>query len=175
VTPDPGVGGQGGSSRGGGGGGASPMGGGGGGGGSSNRGRGGNGGRGGRPGGGGGGGGSGRKGGGRGGDGGDGMVRITYQVEGEDERRVAVFLPDRKVEGTESEVAERGFPPLPSPPSGERPPILNCWLLLLAVFLVAATPRARGRCVQAREATAKRLGLDSADSAEILDSEEART
>jgi hypothetical protein len=120
VTPDSGSGGHGGEVGGGGGGGASPLGGGGGGGGgASSRGRGGDGGRGGFPGGGGGGGGFGRKGGGQGGDGGDGMVRITCHVEGEDEPRVAVFLPDRKIEGTESEVAALGFPPVPSPISGE--------------------------------------------------------
>lgn len=120
VTLDPGGGGHGGGIAGGGG--ASPLGGGGGGGGgssSSSRGRGGDGGRGGSPGGGGGAGGAGRKRGGRGGDGGDGMVRITYQVEGEDERHVAVLLPDRQIEGTGSEMAERGFPAPPSPASGE--------------------------------------------------------
>ena len=103
--PAPGAGGQGGGPGGGGPGGASPMGGGGGaGGGSSSRGRGGDGGHGGFPGGGAGGGGAGRKGGGRGGDGGGGMVKISYQVEGEDKRRVAIFLADgTKIEGFEAE------------------------------------------------------------------------
>jgi hypothetical protein len=113
----PGGGGPGGG--GGGGGGASPFGGGGGGGGGASvYGPGGDGGPGGFPGGGGGGGGSGPEGGGRPGAGAPGMVRITYRVEGDDEPRVAVFLPGVKIEGTESEVAKLGFPPVPSPPSG---------------------------------------------------------
>lgn len=99
-----GSGGQGGGLGGGGGGGASPLGGGGGaGGGSSSHGRGGDGGRGGFPGGGGGGGGSGREGGGRGGDGGDGMVKLAYQVPGEDKRRVDIFTPHFKIEGFEAD------------------------------------------------------------------------
>jgi hypothetical protein len=114
AEPVPGAGGQGGGPGGGGGGGASPFGGGGGGGGGgSDRGRGGDGGHGGFPGGGGGGGGAGPEGASRGGDGGSGMVRITYQVIGEDEQRVAVFLPGLKIEGRESEVARLGFPPTP--------------------------------------------------------------
>jgi hypothetical protein len=116
ATPlGPGSGGQGGGPGGGGGGGASPMGGGGGaGGGGSSRGRGGDGGRGGFPGGGGGGGGAGLEGGGRGGDGGDGMVRLTYQVPGEDEPRVTVCTREFMIEGPESEVAKLGFPPTPT-------------------------------------------------------------
>lgn len=103
---------------GGGGGGASPFGGGGGGGGGSSvYGPGGNGGPGGFPGGGGGGGGSGPEGGGRPGAGAPGMVRITYRVEGQDEPRVAVFLPGVKIEGTESEVAKLGYPPVTLPPT----------------------------------------------------------
>jgi hypothetical protein len=113
VPPAASAGGHGGGVRGGGGGGAAPYGGGAGGGGDGGRGRGGDGGHGG-PGGGGGGGGGGDEGGGRGGDGGPGMVRITYQVAGEPEPRVAVFLPDRRIEGPESEVAKLGFPPIPS-------------------------------------------------------------
>ena len=113
----PGRGGPGGHG-GGGGGGASPFGGGGGGGGGASvYGRGGDGGPGGFPGGGGGGGGRGPEGGGRPGDGAPGMVRITYRVEGEDEPRVAVFLPGVKIEGTESEVAKLGYPPAPLPPT----------------------------------------------------------
>ena len=101
---------------GGGGGGASPFGGGGGGGGGASvYGPGGNGGPGGFPGGGGGGSGPGPEGGGRPGAGAPGMVRITYRVEGEDEPRVAVFLPGVKIEGTESEVAKLGYPPVPLP------------------------------------------------------------
>jgi hypothetical protein len=42
------------------------------------------------------------------------MVRITYQIEGEDEPRVAVFIPGLQIEGPESEVAKLGFPPIPS-------------------------------------------------------------
>jgi hypothetical protein len=104
---------------GGGGGGASPFGGGGGGGGggSSSDGPGGDGGHGGFPGGGGGGGGAGPKGGGRGGNGADGMVRLTYQIPGEDEPRVAVFQHGLKIEGPQSEVAKLGFPPIPPPDS----------------------------------------------------------
>ena len=118
AQPDPGAGGHGGGLGGGGGGGASPFGGGGGaGGGDGGRGCGGDGGHGGPPGGGGGGGGAGAEGGGRGGDGGPGMVRLTYQVPGEDEPRVAVFLPDRRIEGPESEVAKLGFPPTPPAPA----------------------------------------------------------
>lgn len=114
--PAPGAGGQGGGPGGGGGGGAGggPFGGGGGaGGGDGGAGRGGDGGHGGLPGGGGGAGGAGAQGGGRGGDGGPGMVRLTYQVPGEDEPRVTVFLPGLKIEGPESEVAKLGFPPTP--------------------------------------------------------------
>lgn len=101
----PGVGGRGGGPGGGAGGGASPYGGGGGaGGGGSSKGRGGDGGRGGFPGGGGGAGGSGAKGGGRGGDGGDGMIRLSYQVEGEDRRRFVILLADgTRIEGFETE------------------------------------------------------------------------
>jgi hypothetical protein len=116
----PRTGGQGGGPGGGGGGGGSPFGGGGGaGGGGSSRGRGGGGGHGGLPGGGGGGGGFGPEGGGRGGDGAPGMIRLTYQVPGEDEPRVTVFVPGLRIEGPESEVAKLGFPPTPPlPPSG---------------------------------------------------------
>ncbi len=118
VQPASGDGGQGGGPGGGGGGGVSPFGGGGGGGGGgSSAGRGGDGGHGGPPGGGGGGGGAGPEGGGRGGDGAPGMVRITYRLEGEDEPRVAVFVPGLQIEGTESEVAKLGFPPIPPLPS----------------------------------------------------------
>lgn len=114
----PGAGGQGGGLGGGGGGGASPSGGGGGGGGGgSTKGRGGPGGRGGWPGGGGGGGGEGPEDGGPGGDGGCGMVRLTYKMEGDDEPRVAVFLPGLKIEGKETEVAQLGFPRIDIPPS----------------------------------------------------------
>jgi hypothetical protein len=117
--PEPGAGGHGGGPGGGGGGGASPFGGGGGaGGGGSSKGPGGDGGHGGWPGGGGGGGGFGPEGGGRGGDGGSGMVRLTYRLNGEDESRVAVFLPGLKVEGKESDVTQLGFPPPPIPPTG---------------------------------------------------------
>jgi hypothetical protein len=114
----PGAGGKGGGPGGGGGGGASPFGGGGGGGGGSSKGRGGDAGHGGWSGGGGGGGGAGPEGGGRGGDGGSGMVRLTYRLIGEDEPRVAVFLPGLKIEGRESEVARLGFPPITVSPSG---------------------------------------------------------
>lgn len=115
IQPDRGAGGQGGGLRGGGSGGASPLGGGGGagGGGDGGRGRGGDGGHGGFPGGGGGGGGGGDEGGGRGGDGGSGMIRLTYQVPGEPEPRVAIFLPGQQIEGPEGEVAKLGFPPSP--------------------------------------------------------------
>lgn len=116
AQPDPGAGGHGGGLRGGGGGGrgASPFGGGGGaGGGDGGHGRGGPGGHGGFPGGGGGAGGGGDEDGGPGGNGGDGMVRITCQVPGEAEPRVTVFLPDRVIEGPQSEVAKLGFPPTP--------------------------------------------------------------
>jgi hypothetical protein len=119
--PAPGAGGQGGGPGGGGGGGpgAGPFGGGGGaGGGGSSKGPGGPGGRGGSPGGGGGGGGEGPEGGGAGGDGGSGMVRLTYRLNGEDEPRVAVFLPGLKIEGKESDVAQLGFPPTPLPSPG---------------------------------------------------------
>ncbi len=116
--PVPGAGGQGGGPGGGGGGGASPFGGGGGGGGGgSETGTGGDGGPGGFPGGGGGGGGAGPESGSQGGDGASGMGRITYQVIGEDEPRVAVFLPGLKIEGRESEVARLGFPPTPVRPT----------------------------------------------------------
>jgi len=47
-----------------------------------------------------------------GGAGACGMVRITYQIEGEEEPRVAVFLPGLKIEGRESDVAQLGFPPI---------------------------------------------------------------
>ncbi len=118
VPPAPGQGGRGGGPGGGSGGGASPFGGGGGaGGGDGGRGRGGPGGRGGSPGGGGGGGGAGADGGGAGGEGGSGMVRLTYQISGEDEPRVAVFLPGLKIEGKQSEVTELGFPPVEIPPT----------------------------------------------------------
>jgi hypothetical protein len=115
-APGPGDGGYGGGPRGGGGGGrgAGPFGGGAGaGGGDGGRRRGGPGGHGGFPGGGAGGGGGGDEGGGPGGNGGDGMVRLTYQVPGEAEPRVTVFLPDRVIEGPQSEVAKLGFPPTP--------------------------------------------------------------
>jgi len=49
----------------------------------------------------------------KGGDGGDGMVRLTYQIPGEPEPRVAVFLREFSIEGPESEVARLGFPPTP--------------------------------------------------------------
>jgi hypothetical protein len=118
VFTTPGSGGRGGGPGGGEGGGASPFGGGGGaGGGDSSHGRGGDGGHGGFPGGGAGGGGAGQEGGGRGGDGAPGMVRLTYQIPGENEPRVAVFLPGVKIEGPESEVTKLGFPPVPSPSS----------------------------------------------------------
>lgn len=119
AAPGSGAGGYGGGPRGGGGGGQAggPFpGGGGGGGGDGGRGRGGNGDRGGFPGGGGGGGGGGDDGGGNGGPGGDGMVRLTYQVPGEAERHVRIFLSDRVIDGSESEVAKLGFPP--TPPQG---------------------------------------------------------
>lgn len=115
VFTAPGGGGPGGPGGGGGGGGSPLGGGGGGGGGSSSNGHGGGGGDGGFPGGGGGGGGTGPEGGGQGGKGADGMVRLTYQIPGENEPRVAVFLPGLKIEGLESEVAKLGFPPLPQP------------------------------------------------------------
>jgi hypothetical protein len=117
--PEPGQGGRGGGPCGGGGGGASPFGGGGGGGGGDGGwGWGGPGGRGGFPGGGGGGGGAGAEGGGAGGEGGSGMVRITYQIRGEDEPRVAVFLRGLKIEGRQSEVTQLGFPPVELSPTG---------------------------------------------------------
>jgi hypothetical protein len=115
VFTAPGGGGPGGPG-GGGGGGASPFGGGGGGGGGGSiSGRGGDGGPGGFPGGGGGGGGAGPEGGGGGGAGAGGMIRLTYQIPGEDEPRVAVFMHGLKIEGLQSEVTKLGFPPVLPP------------------------------------------------------------
>jgi hypothetical protein len=53
-----------------------------------------------------------------GGAGACGMARITYQIEGEEEPRVAVFLPGLKIEGRESDVAQIGFPPVNLPSLG---------------------------------------------------------
>jgi hypothetical protein len=52
------------------------------------------------------------------GRGASGMARITYQVEGDEEPRVAVFLPGLKIEGRESDVAQLGFPPVNLRPAG---------------------------------------------------------
>jgi hypothetical protein len=121
-APGPGAGGYGGGLRGGGGGGhggGPHAGGGGAGGGDGGHSGGGDGGDGGFPGGGAGGGGGGDDGGGQGGKGGDGMLRLTYQVPGEPEPHVRIFLTDRVIDGLESEVAKLGFPPTRSQTSEE--------------------------------------------------------
>jgi len=45
------------------------------------------------------------------------MIRLTYQVPGEDEPRVTVLLPGVQIEGPESEMAKLSYPPMPQPPS----------------------------------------------------------